>query len=42
MKKEHTIPVQVRFNDIDLMGHVYNAKYQEFFDLHILNILKKF
>lgn len=25
--------VQIRFNDIDLMGHVYNAKYQEFFDL---------
>jgi acyl-CoA thioester hydrolase len=33
MKKEHTTPVQIRFNDIDLMGHVYNAKYQEFFDL---------
>ncbi|MBN1987684.1 MAG: acyl-CoA thioesterase [Prolixibacteraceae bacterium] len=33
MKKEHRIPVQIRFNDIDLMGHVYNAKYQEFFDL---------
>ncbi len=25
--------VQIRFNDIDLAGHVYNAKYQEFFDL---------
>ena len=33
MKKEHITPVQIRFNDIDLMGHVYNAKYQEFFDL---------
>jgi acyl-CoA thioester hydrolase len=33
MKKEHRVPVQIRFNDIDLMGHVYNAKYQEFFDL---------
>ncbi len=33
MKTEHRIPVQIRFNDIDLMGHVYNAKYQEFFDL---------
>lgn len=33
MKKGHKTPVQIRFNDIDLMGHVYNAKYQEFFDL---------
>lgn len=33
MKQEHIVPVQIRFNDIDLMGHVYNAKYQEFFDL---------
>ncbi len=33
MKIKHRIPVQIRFNDIDLMGHVYNAKYQEFFDL---------
>ncbi len=33
MTKEHITPIQIRFNDIDLMGHVYNAKYQEFFDL---------
>jgi len=33
MSKEHITPIQIRFNDIDLMGHVYNAKYQEFFDL---------
>ncbi len=33
MKKGHRTPIQIRFNDIDLMGHVYNAKYQEFFDL---------
>ena len=33
MKKEHITSIQIRFNDIDLMGHVYNAKYQEFFDL---------
>jgi acyl-CoA thioester hydrolase len=33
MKMEHKTAVQIRFNDIDLMGHVYNAKYQEFFDL---------
>lgn len=33
MNKGHSTSVQIRFNDIDLMGHVYNAKYQEFFDL---------
>ncbi len=33
MKQEHKTSVQIRFNDIDLAGHVYNAKYQEFFDL---------
>lgn len=33
MKKEHITPIQIRFNDIDMMRHVYNAKYQEFFDL---------
>lgn len=37
MKKEHITPIQIRFNDIDLMGHVYNAKYQEFFDLARIN-----
>lgn len=33
MEQKHRTEVQIRFNDIDLMGHVYNAKYQEFFDL---------
>jgi acyl-CoA thioester hydrolase len=33
MRQGHRTDVQIRFNDIDLMGHVYNAKYQEFFDL---------
>ena len=32
-KKEYSTKIQIRFNDIDLAGHVYNAKYQEFFDL---------
>ena len=40
MKQEHIVPVQIRFNDIDLMGHVYNAKYQEFFDLARLKYFK--
>ena len=29
----HTIPVQIRFNDIDQMGHVNNAVIMEYFDL---------
>ena len=32
-KKKYSTKIQIRFNDIDLAGHVYNAKYQEFFDL---------
>ncbi len=32
-KKKYFTKIQIRFNDIDLAGHVYNAKYQEFFDL---------
>ena len=41
MKKKHKIAVQIRFNDIDLMGHVYNAKYQEFFDLARLSYFEE-
>lgn len=29
----HTTPVQIRFNDIDIMAHVNNSVYQNFFDL---------
>lgn len=29
----HTLPLQIRFNDIDRLGHVNNAVVQEFFDL---------
>lgn len=29
----HLLPLQLRFNDIDMMGHVNNAVYLEFFDL---------
>lgn len=28
-----TIPIQLRFNDVDVMGHVNNAVIMEFFDL---------
>lgn len=30
---KHTMDVQIRFNDIDALGHVNNAVYMEFFDL---------
>lgn len=29
----HTLSLQIRFNDIDRLGHVNNAVVQEFFDL---------
>lgn len=28
----HSTPVQIRFNDIDIMAHVNNSVYQNFFD----------
>ncbi|MBK8806760.1 MAG: acyl-CoA thioesterase [Bacteroidales bacterium] len=28
----HRTPIQIRFNDIDPVGHVNNAVYQEYFD----------
>ena len=28
----HKLPLQLRFNDIDMMGHVNNAVIMEFFD----------
>lgn len=30
---KHKLNVQIRFNDIDALGHVNNAVYMEFFDL---------
>lgn len=32
-KNMHTIDLQLRFNDVDMMGHVNNAVIMEFFDL---------
>lgn len=29
---KHKLPLQLRFNDIDMMGHVNNAVIMEFFD----------
>lgn len=30
---QHHTEIQIRFNDIDILGHVNNAVYQHFFDL---------
>lgn len=34
-------PVQIRFNDIDLLGHVNNATLQEYFDLGRMHYIHK-
>lgn len=36
----NSTPIQIRFNDIDLMGHVNNAIMQEYFDLGRMNYLQ--
>lgn len=33
--------IQVRFNDVDLLGHVNNTIIQEYFDLGRMNYIKK-
>jgi acyl-CoA thioester hydrolase len=33
MEFYHSLPVQIRFNDVDPARHVNNSVYQEFFDL---------
>ena len=29
----HTTPIQIRFNDIDILAHVNNSVYQNYFDM---------
>jgi len=29
----HETPLQIRFNDVDVMGHVNNSVYQNYFDI---------
>jgi len=36
----HSIPVQIRFNDVDMAQHVNNSAYNEFFDLGRLSYFK--
>lgn len=33
IKFHHTLPIQLRFNDVDKFGHVNNAVYFSFYDL---------
>ena len=33
MKFKHSVPVQLRFNDTDALGHVNNSVYFTFYDL---------
>ncbi len=36
----HITPVQVRFNDIDIMGHVNNSVHQNYYDLARIEYFK--
>ncbi len=36
----HFTPVQIRFNDIDIMGHVNNSVFQHYFDYARLQYFK--
>lgn len=38
----HRIPVQLRFNDIDMFGHVNNAMYLQYFDMGKLAFFKQY
>jgi len=38
---QHETSVQIRFKDIDLMGHVNNATIQEYFDLGRMHYLRQ-
>ena len=37
----HKVEIQIRFNDIDMLGHVNNAKLQEYFDLGRMGYLQR-
>ncbi len=37
----HSIDLQVRFNDVDMLGHINNASIQEFFDLGRITYFKE-
>ncbi|MFO8235453.1 MAG: thioesterase family protein [Bacteroidales bacterium] len=33
MSFNHSTPIQLRFNDVDVIGHVNNSVYQNYFDI---------
>lgn len=37
----HILPIQIRFNDIDGLGHINNTVYQEYFDLGRIHYLSQ-
>ena len=37
----HNTPIQIRFNDIDQLGHVTNSVYQQYFDLGKMSYFNK-
>ena len=38
---KHTMPVQIRFSDVDQFGHVNNSVYFSLYDLAKTDYLKK-
>jgi len=38
---KHSTPIQIRFSDCDMLGHVNNAVYQQYFDYARLQYFKK-
>ncbi len=41
MKFLHKTPIQIRFNDIDIMAHVNNSVYQNYFDMARMQYFEK-
>ena len=37
----HQTPIQIRFNDVDIMGHVNNSVYQNYFDYARMQYFEK-
>lgn len=40
MKLKHSTPIQQRFNDYDMLGHVNNAVFQHYFDIARIRYFK--
>src|SRR5436190_9592014 len=42
MEKRSIVPVQIRFNDVDMARHVHNAVYLNWFELARMAFLRRF